>query len=134
LFAVPEPRFLFVCAPSSLSGTPSGWAREMLEEGEVALLGSEGIDAVNGVAHDLDQTAIELIRIESTPERQVETVMQHAGAMPLIWVDGSFSEHAQRWAHDRGPMTLLTQSSGPLDEEERRRIDRFVAILGRQSE
>jgi uncharacterized membrane protein YebE (DUF533 family) len=31
-------------------------------------------------------------------------------------------------------MTLLAQSSGPLDDDERRRIDRFVAILGRQSE
>ncbi len=106
----------------------------MLEEGEVALLGSEGIDAVNAVAHDLDQTTIELIRTESTPELQVDTVIRHAGSMPLIWVDGNFTERATTWARDRGPMTLLAESSGPLDDDERRRIDRFVAILGRQSE
>jgi hypothetical protein len=106
----------------------------MLEEGEVALLGSEGIDAVNTVAHDLDQPTIELIRIETTSERQVDTVIQYAGSMPLIWVDSNFTDRAKQWAHDRGPMTLLTESSGPLDDDERRRIDRFVAILGRQSE
>jgi hypothetical protein len=106
----------------------------MLEEGEVALLGSEGIDAVNAVAHDLDQPTIELIRLEATPERQVDTVIQYAGSMPLVWVDRSFTERATQWARDRGPMTLLAQSSGPLDDDERRRIDRFVAILGRQSE
>lgn len=131
---MPESRFLFVCAPSSLCGTPSGWAREMLEEGEVALLASEGIDAVNAVAHDLGQTSIELIRAESTAERQVETIIQYAGSMPLIWVDRQFTQRTRKWAHDRGPMTLLAESSGPLDDTERRRIDRFVAILGRQSE
>jgi hypothetical protein len=31
-------------------------------------------------------------------------------------------------------MTLLSQAAGSLGDEERRRIDRFVAILGRQSE
>jgi hypothetical protein len=31
-------------------------------------------------------------------------------------------------------MTLLVEPAGPLPEEERRRIERFVAILGRQSE
>ena len=31
-------------------------------------------------------------------------------------------------------MTLLVEASGPLSTEERRRIDRFVAILGRQAE
>jgi hypothetical protein len=31
-------------------------------------------------------------------------------------------------------MTLLSESTGALNEDERRRIDRFVAILGRQSE
>jgi hypothetical protein len=131
---VPEPRFRFVCAPSALSGTPSGWAREMLEEGEVALLGGEGLAAINELAHDLDRTAIALIRAEDAPERQDETVISYAEALPLIWVAGDFSSRAQSWAHDRGPMTLLTAATGPLDDEERRRIDRFVAILGRQSE
>jgi hypothetical protein len=54
--------------------------------------------------------------------------------MPLVWVEPNFTERAKQWARDRGPMTLLAQSSGPLDDDERRRIDRFVAILGRQSE
>ena len=31
-------------------------------------------------------------------------------------------------------MTLLVEHDGPLPEEERRRIERFVAILGRQAE
>ena len=57
-----------------------------------------------------------------------------AAALPLVWVADSFTERANSWARDRGPMTLLSQSSGPVDDEERRRIDRFVAILGRQSE
>jgi hypothetical protein len=106
----------------------------MLEEGEVALLGFEGLGAVNGLAHDLGQTAIALVRAEDTPERQDETVIAYARALPLIWVADAFSEPVQAWARDRGPMTLLTAATGPLDEEERRRIDRFVQILGPQSE
>jgi hypothetical protein len=31
-------------------------------------------------------------------------------------------------------MTLLVEADGPLSDDERRRIDRFVATLGRQSE
>ncbi len=116
---VPEPRFLF---------------RDMLEEGEVALLGSEGIDAVNELAHHLGQTTIALVRNEPGEALQEETVMSHADSLPLVWVAGSFSDRVLRWAHDRGPMTLLSESTGALNEDERRRIDRFVAILGRQSE
>lgn len=127
-------RFRFVCAPSALSGAPAGWAREMLREGEVALLGAEGLDAVNAVAHDLGQVTIALLRAEETPERQDETVKGYADALPLIWVGSGFSEAIERWARDRGPMTLLVTAAGPLSDEERRRIDRFVAILGRQSE
>ena len=129
-----EPRFRFVCAPSALTGAPSGWAREMLKEGEVALLGDEGLEAVNAVAHELDLVAVSLIRAESSAERQDATVTAYAAALPLVWVADSFTERANSWARDRGPMTLLSQSSGPVDDEERRRIDRFVAILGRQSE
>lgn len=106
----------------------------MLEEGEVALLGDEGIEAVNALAHDIDQTAIALVRAEATPDRQDQTVIAYAGTLPLIWVAANFSEPVQAWARDRGPMTLLTTATGPIDDEERRRIDRFVAILGRQSE
>jgi hypothetical protein len=49
-------------------------------------------------------------------------------------VSAGFGDGATAWAHDRGPMTLLVQAGGPLAEEERRRIERFVATLGRQSE
>ncbi len=129
-----ETRFRFVCAPSALTGAPSGWAREMLREGEVALLGDEGLEAVNAVAHELDLVSVSLIRAEESTERQDATVTAYAESLPLIWVAESFTERANAWARDRGPMTLLSQSSGPLGDEERRRIDRFVAILSRQSE
>jgi len=106
----------------------------MLEEGEVALLAGDGLDGVNAVAHSLGQSTIAVLRSEDTPARQDDTVIAYAGGLPLIWVAGEFSEQVQKWAHDRGPMTLLATAAGPLDDEERRRIDRFVAILGRQSE
>jgi hypothetical protein len=51
-----------------------------------------------------------------------------------VWVGAAFSDGAAAWARDRGPMTLLVAAEAPLDDEERRRIDRFVATLGRQSE
>jgi hypothetical protein len=129
-----EPRFRLVCVPSSLAGTPAGWAHEMLEEGEVALLGAEGLEAIDAVAHDLGQTTIALVRTEQTRERQDETVMAYAEALPLVWVSPDFTDAARNWAQARGAMTLLTEASGPLANAERRRIDRFVAILGRQSE
>ncbi len=131
---MPEPRFRFVCSPSALAGAPAGWARELLEEGEVAVLAGEGLEAVNAVAHDLGQPTIAVIRTEQTRERQEATVKDYAGSLPLIWVAAGFGEAVMRWARDRGPMTLLTESAGPLDDEQRRRIDRFVAMLGRQSE
>jgi hypothetical protein len=106
----------------------------MLEEGEVALLGSEGLEAIDRVAHELDQRAIVVIRTESERDGQDQTVMTQAGALPLVWVAPDFTDAVRRWAQDRGPMTLLSEAVGPLGDEERRRIDRFVAILGRQSE
>ena len=131
---MPEARFRFVCVPSALAGTPAGWAREMLEEGEVALLAAEGLDAVDRVAHELDQSAIVLVRAERSNELQDQTVMAYADGLPLVWVGAEFSDAARSWARDRGPMTLLSEASGPLGDEERRRIDRFLASLGRQSE
>lgn len=113
---------------------PTGWARDMLDEGEVALLAGEGLDAVDRVAHELDQRAIVLLRTERTRERQDETVMAYAGTLPLVWVSVDFTDAARGWARDRGPMTLLSEAGGPLNDEERRRIDRFLASLGRQSE
>jgi hypothetical protein len=129
-----EPRFRFVCTPSALSGAPAGWAREMLREGEVALLGDEGLEAVNGVAHELGLVSISLIRNERSATLQDRTVINYATSLPLVWVADGFSDDVSAWARDRGPMTLLSASTGALDDEERRRIDRFVAILGRQSE
>jgi hypothetical protein len=54
--------------------------------------------------------------------------------LPLVWVSDAFDDETTNWAHARGPMTLLVQADGPLSDDERRRIDRFVATLGRQSE
>jgi hypothetical protein len=131
---MPQPRFRFVCPPSALAGTPAGWARDMLEEGEVALLASDGLDAINQVAHELGQIAVALVRTEASREQQDRAVMAYADALPLVWVAPDFSDEARGWAHDRGPMTLLSEASGPLGDEDRRRIDRFLASLGRQSE
>jgi hypothetical protein len=131
---VPEPRFRLVCVASALAGTPAGWARDMLEEGEVALLASDGLDVINQVAHELGQIAITLVRAESSQDQQDQTVIAYADTLPLVWVAPSFSDDVRRWAHERGAMTLLSEASGPLGDAERRRIDRFLAILGRQSE
>ena len=106
----------------------------MLREGEVALLANEGIEAVNDIAHALDQATIAVLRNEQTRDLQDQTVMAYADALPLILVAEGFSQQVSSWAHNRGPMTLLLEATGPLPDEERKRIDRFVASLGRQSE
>ena len=106
----------------------------MLADGEVALLGTEGLDAINRVAHELGQQAILLLRTEADAERQEQAVIAYAQALPLVWVAPDFSEKTRRWAGDRGPMTLLSTATAALDGEEQQRIDRFLAILTRQSE
>ena|ERR1700761_3206555 len=127
--------FRFVCVPSALTGAPAGWARDMLQEGEIALLADAGgLEAVNQVAHALALPAVALVRGEPDAARQEETVIAHADSLPLVWVASGFSESARAWARERGPMTLLVATGGPLTDDERRRIDRFVATLGRQSE
>jgi hypothetical protein len=60
--------------------------------------------------------------------------MAYADSLPLVWVGVEFDASLTGWAQARGPMTLLVQTSGALSDDERRRIDRFVAILGRQTE
>ncbi len=60
--------------------------------------------------------------------------MGFAGSMPLLWIAASFGPAARERAVRRGPMTLLVEAEGALPEGERRRIDRFVALLGRQAE
>jgi hypothetical protein len=130
-----EPSFRFVCAPDALAGAPAGWAREMLHDGEVALLaGDGGLQAINAVAHDLGLASVPVVRGEESAERQEQTVMAYAENLPLVWVGSAFGDGATAWARDRGPMTLLVAAGGPLPEEERRRIERFVGTLGRQSE
>jgi hypothetical protein len=130
-----EPSFRFVCVPDALAGAPSGWAREMLQDGEIALLaGDGGLEAINGVAHDLGLASVAVVRGEDSAQRQEQTVMAHAESLPLVWVASAFGDGAAAWARDRGPMTLLVTADGALSDEERRRIERFVATLGRQSE
>lgn len=129
------PNFRFVCLPSALSGAPAGWAAEMLRDGEIALLeDGGGFDSVNAVAHTAGLLAVALIRGEDSPEKQRRTVIAHAANLPLVWVADTFDPHVEQWAADRGPMTLLVTTDGPLSDDERRRIDRFVSTLGRQSE
>jgi hypothetical protein len=107
----------------------------MLRDGEVALLVDDGgIEAINAVAQSLDLLAVRVLRHETTAERQEQTVIAHAASLPLIWVGTAFGVSAQAWARERGPMTLLVAVDGALTDEERRRIDRFVALLGRQAE
>ncbi len=128
------PAFRFVSAPSALTGGPAGWASEMLREGEVALLAGTAVTEVYAVAHDLGRPAIQVIRGETDPDAQDATVISYSDHLPLIWVAPNFSATVEHWAKERGPMTLLLQAERPLSDEQRRTIDRFVAILGRQSE
>jgi hypothetical protein len=132
---VSEPRFYFVCAASALVGVPPDWVKEMLADGDIALLpDSGGFAAINEVAHTLGLISVPLIRGEETEELQQDTAMAYADRLPLVWVDRGFGERATAWARDRGPMTLLVQTTRPLAEDERHRIERFVASLERQAE
>jgi hypothetical protein len=129
------PIFHLVCTPGTLDGAPEGWVSSMLEEGELALLvDGGGLAAISAVAHELDLVTISLLRTEASAEEQERTVMRHAGAKALVWVAPAFGEAVVRWAHDRGPMTLLVETAEPLSDDERRRVERFVVILGRQAE
>jgi hypothetical protein len=127
--------FRLVCGAGALEGAPEGWARMVLSQGEIALLIDDGgLDAISAAAHGLGLVSMPVLRGEATVEAQEQTVIEHAGRMPLVWVADSFSAAVEAWARDRGPMTLLVQSGGGLPETERRRIERFVASLGRQAE
>lgn len=132
---VSDPLFRLACAPAVLDGAPAGWLEAMLEEGEIAVLAdSGGLDAITALAHALDLVTVPVLRAEQTPEQQEVTVIAYAAAKPLIWIAPSFGEDARRWAHERGPMTLLVDAAGPLSDDERKRIERFAVILGRQAE
>jgi hypothetical protein len=132
---VADPLFRLACAPGVLAAAPDGWVATMLEEGEVALLADDGgLDAITALAHELDMVTVPVLRAERAREQQEATVMAYAAAKPLIWIAGSFGEPAVEWAHKRGPMTLLVESGGPLSDDERKRVERFTVILGRQAE
>ncbi len=127
--------FRMVCSPAALAGAPAGWAISTLRDGEVALLVDEGgLPAINAAAHALGLVSVSIVRSESTPVAQEQTVIAFAGAFPLVWVAAQFSDSAQAWAHERGPMTLLVDAPRALPEDERGRIGRFLALLARQTE
>lgn len=132
---MPEPSFRLVCVPAALAGAPGSWARDMLREGEIALLAGGGdLAAVSEVAHALELLSVSVIRAEESAAAEEQTVIAYAQALPLVWIGPDFSDRARAWARDRGPMTLLVSADGPLADAERRRIDRFVGTLGRQTE
>jgi hypothetical protein len=129
------PLFRVVCVSSALDGAPPGWTADMLRDGDVALLADEaGLDGIDRVAHALGSEAVLVVRREPSPQLQDATVMAYAGALPLIWLAGGFSDAVRSWARDRAPMTLLVEVSGALTDDDRGRVERFVAMLGRQSE
>jgi hypothetical protein len=105
-----DPLFRLVCPPAALEGAPAGWATEMLRDGDLALVPDGGGLEAGG------------------------NVQAHAGALPLVHVAAAHGEALRAWATKRGPMTLLLEVDGALPEDERRRVERFVAILDRQAE
>lgn len=132
---VPDPLFRLACAPAVLDSASEEWVATMLEEGDLAVLADNGgLDAITALAHTLDLVVVPVLRAEQTPEQQEATVIAYAQSKPLVWIAPSFSDEATRWARERGPMTLLVASGGPLPEHERKRVERFVVILGRQAE
>jgi hypothetical protein len=132
---VTDSLFRLVCAPAVLTGSPDGWAVEMLQGGEVAVLLDEDGDlaALDAVARTLNATTVSVLRTEATPEEQERTVMAHADGLALVWVAPTFGAEARAWAEKRGPMTLLVAVDGALPEDERHRIERFVTILSGQA-
>jgi hypothetical protein len=133
--AVADPLFRLVCTPGVLAAAPDGWVSTMLEEGELALLADDGgLDAIMALAHTLDLVTVPVLRSEQSAAQQEATVMAYAATKPLVWIAPSFGDEATRWAHQRGPMTLLVESIAPLADDERKRVERFAVILGRQAE
>ena len=129
------PLFRLACTAGVLGEAPAEWVSTMLQEGELGLLVDDGgLEAIMALAHALDLVTVPLLRAEDEPWRQDSTVMSYAESKPLVWIADDFGEAATRWAHQRGPMTLLVETDGPLSDDERRRIERFVVILGRQAE
>ncbi len=129
------PIFRMVCTPASLTGGPKEWAAETLRDGEVALVVDDGgLEAINHAARALDLVTVSIVRSESSATVQEQTVIAFAGGFPLVWVGPAFSDSVRVWARERPPMTLLVETNGALPAEERGRISRFLALLGRQTE
>jgi hypothetical protein len=130
-----EPLFRMVCVPDALIGTPDGWAADLLSDGELVLsAGPGGLDAVDRVLHALDFWTANVVRTESDAAAQEDTVMALAGGLAMVWIAAGFGERARTWARERGPMTLLVEVDRTLPDDERRRIERFVRLLGRQAD
>jgi hypothetical protein len=129
------PIFRIVCTPGALAGAPQGWAAETLRDGELALLVDDGgLEAINAAAHALDLVSVSIVRQEETAAEQAQTVIAFAGSFPLVWVAMGLTDAERTWARERRPMTLLVELDGPLPDDERVRIERFLALLARQTE
>ena len=125
-----DPLFRLICVPDVLASAPDGWAEGLLTDSELALAPSgDDLAAVRAVGRALDRPAIAVLR-----DDEDATAQAFAANLPIVWIAPSFSDAAQEWARRRGPMSLLVASSGALDDEDRRRIERFVGILDRQAE
>jgi hypothetical protein len=129
------PIFRMVCTPAALAGAPPGWAAETLRDGDLALLIDDGgLEAINGAAHALDLVTVAIVRQEETAAEQAQTVIAFAESFPLVWVAEGLTDAERTWARERRPMTLLLEMDGPLPDPERGRIERFLALLARQTE
>jgi hypothetical protein len=129
------PIFRMVCPPAALSGAPQGWAAETLRDGELALLVDDGgLEAINSAAHALDLVTVPIVRSEETAAEQAQTVIAFAGSLPLVWAAPGLTDAERTWARERRPMTLLVELDGSLPDADRGRIERFIALLARQTE
>jgi hypothetical protein len=129
------PIFRMVCPPAALAGAPPGWAVETLRDGELALLvDGGGLEAINAAAHALDLITVSIVRQEETAAEQAQSVIAFADAFPLVWVAAGLTDAERTWARERRPMTLLVEVDGVLPDAERVRIERFLALLARQTE
>ncbi len=129
------PIFRMVCTPAALAGAPQGWAAETLRDGELALLVDDGaLEAINAAAHALGLVTVSIVRQEETTSEQAQTVIAFADSFPLVWVSAGLTDSERAWARERRPMTLLIDTDGALPDTERGRIERFLALLARQTE
>lgn len=125
-----DPLFRLICVPAVLTSAPARWAADLLADGDLALAaGPGGIDAVRDVGRVLDLPAVAVLRDDADA-----TAQTFAGAFPVVWIAPEFTDAAREWARRRGPMTLLVESEDVLEDEGRRRVERFVGILDRQAE